>query len=233
MIRSLAIIPARGGSKRIPLKNIKEFYGKPIIAYSIEAAIASGLFDEVLVSTDDENVAEIALRYGASIPFLRSKKNADDHATISDVVLEVLENYREANNMPEIVGCILATAPFLTSKLLHQGFNKVTKEGFDSSFPIQQFKYPIFRALKFEASGLEMFWPEHLNSRSQDLPLAFHDAGQFYFAKTQAFLEGKKFFLKNSFGIEVSATSAIDIDTTEDWEFAEKLYALLRKDKLS
>lgn len=226
---NLAIIPARGGSKRIPRKNIKDFLGKPIIAYSIEVALKSGLFDEVMVSTDDEEIAEVARKYGAKVPFMRSKKNADDKATIADVIEEVVLFYEKAGAISEVVCCLFATAPFLTQELLKEGYDKVGLLGFDSAFTIQKFDYPIFRALRENENGnLEMFWKEHLNTRSQDLPKAYHDAGQLYFGKTKSVLAERTFFTKKAYGIKLSKLEAQDIDTLEDWEFAEKLYELLK-----
>ena len=228
-MNNLAIIPARGGSKRIPRKNIKDFLGKPIIAYSIEAALKSNLFDEVMVSTDDQEIAQVALKYGAKVPFLRSSENANDNATIYDAIKEVMAYYSKQGCTSNIISCIFATAPFINEKILKQGFNKVIKQGFDSAFTIQKFNYPIFRALqKNENGNLEMFWNEYLNTRSQDLPDAFHDAGQFYIAKTSALLSEKTFFTKNSVGIELSTEEALDIDTEEDWRFAEILYKTLK-----
>jgi len=226
-MKNLAIIPARGGSKRIPHKNIKKFLGKPIIAYSIEIAIESGLFDKVMVSTDDEEIANVALKYGAKVPFIRSLSNSDDNATIADVINEVLDFYESKHELPSIICCLFATAPFITKNMLIHGYNKIVKENFSSSFTIQKFDYPILRALKKNKNGyLEMIWKEHLNTRSQDLPPAYHDAGQFYFAKVNSFLEEGTFFTKKSTGIELSNVEAIDIDTEEDWKFAEQLFKI-------
>jgi N-acylneuraminate cytidylyltransferase len=228
-LKNLCIIPARGGSKRIPRKNIKPFLGKPIIAYSIEVALQSGLFEEVMVSTDDEEIAEVAREYGAKVPFMRSLKGSDDYATIADVILEVLRFYKDQNKQPEVVCCLFATAPFLTQDLLQEGMQKVANERYDSAFTVQRFGYPIFRALKKNENGnLEMFWKEHINTRSQDLPQAFHDAGQLYFSKTAVLISEGTFFSKNSVGIELNSHQAIDIDTIEDWEFAEKLFSILK-----
>lgn len=231
-MKNLCIIPARGGSKRIPRKNIKPFLGKPIIAYSIEMAIKSGLFDEVMVSTDDEEIAEVAKEYGAEVPFMRSKKSADDHATIADVINEVLRFYSQQGLEPEVVCCLFATAPFLTIELLHEGIAKIAGAKYDSVFTIQKFNYPIFRALrKNEYGNLQMFWDEYLNTRSQDLPSAFHDAGQLYFAKTKSLKAEGTFFTQNSTGIELSSKQAIDIDSPDDWEFAELLFQVQQNNK--
>ncbi len=228
-MKNLCIIPARGGSKRIPRKNIKAFLGKPIIAYSIEVALNSGLFDEVMVSTDDAEIAEVAKKYGATVPFLRSEKTADDFATIAEVISEVLDFYNVRGMKPEIICCLFATAPFLTTELISEGMHNVSEGKYDSAFTVQKFGYPIFRALKKNENGnLEMFWEQYLNTRSQDLPTAFHDAGQLYFAKAHALIAEGTFFTKNSTGIELSPKQAIDIDTPEDWEFAEKLYSILK-----
>ena len=227
---NLAIIPARGGSKRIPGKNIKEFLGKPIIAYSIEAALESGLFDEVMVSTDDDKIAEIAKKYGAKVPFIRSMQNSNDYANISEVIYEVLDFYESQRLYPTIVCCLFATAPFITQDIIIKSYKKIIKEGFDSSFTIQKFNYPIFRALKRNKNGtIEMFWKEYINARSQDLPEAYHDAGQLYFAKVESFRKEGTFFMKKSIGIEIPYSKAIDIDTKEDWKFAEQLYQIRNK----
>ncbi len=229
-MQNLAIIPARGGSKRIPKKNIKEFLGKPIIAYSIEAALKSNLFDEVMVSTDDQEIAEIAIKYGAKVPFIRSIENSDDNATIADVINAVIIFYENQNLYPSIVCCLFATAPFITETIIKEGYNKIFNQGYSSAFTIQKFDYPIFRALKKTKKGnLEMIWKEHLNTRSQDLPDAYHDAGQCYFAKVEPFRNEGTFFTKNSIGIEIANSKAVDIDTEEDWKFAEQLYKIQYK----
>ncbi|MEM9325428.1 MAG: pseudaminic acid cytidylyltransferase [Bacteroidota bacterium] len=228
-MKALAIIPARGGSKRIPEKNIKSFVGKPIISYSIETALNSRLFDEVMVSTDSEKIAAVAKQYGARVPFMRSAANSNDHATIFDTVAEIIDRYKTEGKYPEIVCCFFATAPFVREEILKVGFEKVKSGDFDSAFTVQRFSYPIFRALRQNQSGeMSMFWPEHLNTRSQDLPGAFHDAGQVYFAKTEALLRDQTFFTRKAFGIIMNHEDALDIDTEEDWDFAEKLFVLRR-----
>ena len=181
-MQNLAIIPARGGSKRIPRKNIKSFFGKPIIAYSIEAAISSGLFEEVMVSTDDDEIAKIAVEYGAKIPFMRSKTNSDDYATTMDVINEVLKNYEEKQKkIFTYTCCIYPTAPLLQIKHLEEGFSKLIKHNFTSVFPVVAFGYPVWRGLTIADNGTtSMIWPEYLNSRSQDLQPVYHDAGQWY-----------------------------------------------------
>ncbi|WP_400080430.1 pseudaminic acid cytidylyltransferase [Winogradskyella sp. R77965] len=194
----IAIIPARGGSKRIPKKNIKSFLGKPIIAYSIEAALASNLFDEVMVSTDSEEIAEIAKSYGAKVPFFRSDKNADDYATLVDVLLEVLSSYKADGYSFDYVCCILPTAPFVSKEKLQEGYKTIIDNDFDSVFPVLEFAYPIQRALQIQNDKVSMVWDTHEKTRSQDLEKRFHDSGQFYWSKTASLLKDKKLFTKNS-----------------------------------
>lgn len=226
---NVAIIPARGGSKRIPRKNIRDFLGKPIIAYSIETALESRLFEEVMVSTDNEEIAEVAKNYGAKVPFMRSKKNADDHATTVDVLVEVLYTFGEKNKRFENGCCIYPTAPLLKAKYLEKGYKKLLDEAFSTVFPVVEFSYPIERSLKLcEKGKVEMKWPEHLDSRSQDLPKAYHDAGQFYWFKVEELLKEKKLFGKNSGAIVLPNTSVQDIDTEEDWKLAELKAKLLQ-----
>ncbi|MEA2042576.1 MAG: pseudaminic acid cytidylyltransferase, partial [Bacteroidota bacterium] len=177
-MKNLAIIPARGGSKRIPGKNIKNFLGKPIIAYSVEAALKSELFCEVIVSTDDNEIAEVSKKYGATVPFMRSDENADDHATLSDVIDEVTESYTQRGDKFDYACCILPTSPLLTVQNLEKGFNLLASQKLDSVKPVAAFSYPIQRALKMENGLVEMFQPEHKRTRSQDLEQAYHDAGQ-------------------------------------------------------
>ena len=220
----IAIITARGGSKRIPGKNIKSFLGKPIIAYSIEAALNSGLFDEVMVSTDDAEIAQIAKVYGANVPFLRSDKNADDFATTVDVILEVLESYESINQHFSFGCCIYPTAPFVNSDRLKLGFEKLISGDFDSLFPIVKYSFPIQRSLKIEDEKLVLNFPEHLNTRSQDLSPSFHDAGQFYWFNTNAIQQQKKLLTQNTGFIEMPELEVQDIDTLEDWKLAEFKY---------
>jgi pseudaminic acid cytidylyltransferase len=224
----LAIIPARAGSKRIPGKNIKFFLGKPILAYSIRAAIESNLFDEVMVSTDDDTIAQVALEYGASVPFLRSKENSGDFATTVDVLLEVLYQYnRHAKTFSEAC-CIYPTAPFTSPDLLHRALKTMLDGGFDSVFPVVAFSYPIQRALQLEANGkTTMIQPEFLLSRSQDLPRRFHDSGMFYWFRPQSILKDTKLFGANSGAIEISELECHDIDHPDDWALAELKYRRL------
>jgi len=216
-MRNLCIIPARGGSKRISRKNIKNFLGKPIIAYSIEAAINSKLFEEVMVSTEDEEIAEVAKQYGAVIPFMRSEKNADDYAILADVVEEVKSAYQTIGTEFDNLCCILPTAPFVTVNMLNKGFSLLTKNDVDSVRPVVRFSYPIQRAVKMENNGiLRMFQPEHLKTRSQDLETAYHDAGQFYWMRNKGALKGT-----SKIGFEISERYVQDIDTEDDWKLAE------------
>lgn len=228
---NLAIIPARGGSKRIPRKNIKFFLGKPIIAYSIEAALKSNLFDEVMVSTDDEEIAKIARDYGAKVPFLRSQDNANDFAVLADVVEEVVVKYSKNNEIFKNICCILPTAPFVSANKITEAFNKLKTGNFDTVFPVLEFSFPIQRSLKIEDSKVKMVWNENLNTRSQDLDPRYHDSGQFYWVKTQSFLTEKKLFTNNSGAIIISQLEAQDIDTETDWKLAEIKYKLMLNDQ--
>ncbi len=227
--KNIAIIPARGGSKRIPRKNIKDFLGKPIIAYSIEAALQSKLFDEIMVSTDDNEIAEIAKQYGAKVPFFRNEKTANDYAGLADVIIEVLEQYKNQNIEFKNVCCILATAPFITENELINSFHKLKDSNFDSIFPVVRYSFPIQRAMQFAEDNIKMIWPENLTKRSQDLTPSFHDAGLFYWTKTNIVLKHKKLWTDNTTAIEISESKAQDIDTEEDWYLAELKYKLMYK----
>ncbi len=226
---NLAIIPARGGSKRIPRKNIKDFLGKPIIAYSIEAALNSNLFDEVMVSTDDAEIAEIAKQYGAKVPFMRSMENADDFASTVDVLSEVLNEYIILGKSFKNACCIYPTAAFVTPEILKVGYNKLIANNYDSVFPVLRYSYPIQRALKVEEGKVKMFYPEFMESRSQDLEPSFHDAGQFYWFKTTLLEEHKKLWTNNTGEIEINELKVQDIDNETDWKMAEIKYRLNAK----
>lgn len=228
-MKTIAVITARGGSKRIPKKNIKEFMGKPIIAYSIETAINSKLFDEVMVSTDNEEIAKIALKYGAKVPFIRSEKNSDDYSTTVDVILEVLNKYKENGKEFDYACCIYPTAPFITCEKLISGYNLLINHQFDSVIPVVKFSYPIQRALKIENNKLRMFFPDNILMRSQDLEHSYHDAGQFYFINCEKFLKSFKLIGENSSFIEMNEIEVQDIDTMEDWRLAEVKYKILNK----
>ena len=224
---NLCIIPARGGSKRIPRKNIKDFLGLPIIAYSIKAALSSELFDEVMVSTDDEEISTIAMKYGAKVPFIRSNKNSDDYASTIDVLIEVLSWYKENKGENYTHGCCLyPTAPFVTAKSLNEGYQKLITNNKTTVFPVVPFSYPIQRALKIVNDNIELYQPEHELSRSQDLEPAFHDAGQFYWFKVESILKEKKLWTARSGTIILNDTEAQDIDTLSDWKIAELKFQL-------
>lgn len=221
----VAIIPARGGSKRILRKNIEAFCGKPIIAYSIEAATKSACFDQIIVSTDDRETVDVAMQYGDITTHSRSAKNADDHATIADVILEVMESLAKEEVYPDHLCCIFATAPFVTGEDLALSYRLLLDHGFSGVFPVVEFSYPIQRSLKFdEKNNILMTWPEYLSSRSQDLPNRYHDAGQYYWVESKAFIEEKTLFVKNATAIPISAMVSQDIDTRDDWLIAEMKY---------
>ena len=225
---NIAIIPARGGSKRIPGKNIKPFNGKPIIAYSIEAALKSGCFDRVIVSTDDEKIAKVAKEYGAEVPFMRPADIADDFATTVDVIQHAV-SWCKAQRWPvDKVCCIYATAPFILPEYLQQGLADVSAPGVEYAFSATSYPSPIQRAITLDKDGgVRMFYPQYANTRSQDLEEAYHDAGQFYWGTAAAFLSGKPFFAEYSRVIILPRKRVQDIDTLEDWELAELLFRVL------
>ncbi|MGN6164546.1 MAG: pseudaminic acid cytidylyltransferase [Flavisolibacter sp.] len=227
MKNCVAIITARGGSKRIPRKNIKSFNGKPIIAYSIDAALQSGIFDEVMVSTDDREIAEVAKQYGAVVPFMRSAKASDDYAITADVIREVLDSYAMEGVQFEFACCIYPTAPFVNADKLRSAFHKMEETGADSVLPVTRFSFPIWRSFKMEGGKVSYNWPEFAPKRSQDLPPAFHDCGQFYFLKTDVFMNTGKLVTENTLGLEVPETEVQDIDNDEDWKIAELKHRLL------
>lgn len=230
-MKTLAIIPARGGSKRIPRKNIKEFCGKPILAYSVEAAVQSGIFDTVMVSTDDEKIAEIAVSYGAEVPFYRSEKTANDYATIPEVCLEVLAEYEKRGVKYDMVCLIFPTAPFVTGEKLVTAVEKLKASDADTLFPVVAFSYPPQRALVIRDGRLVFKYPEYLDSRSQDLEKHYHDAAQFIVFRVEAFKKNKKLLVGNIIPLEVSEMEVQDIDTQTDWEIAEMKYRILRGNK--
>jgi len=227
-MKCLAIIPARGGSKRIPHKNIKPFLGRPIIAYSIEAALGTGLFEEVMVSTDDTEIAEIARQEGASVPFLRSTENANDYATLADVLVEVVNVYKERGNEFDLICCLLPTAPLISSEDVRSAYDQLVMSTFDSICPVVAFSYPILRSLSIDEKGnLNMNWPEYRFSRSQDLRPAYHDSGTFYWIKASSLLKDKKLLSENGTAIVLDEFRVQDIDTDTDWALAEMKYKLL------
>ena len=217
----IAVIPARGGSKRIPKKNIKNFNGKPIIAYSIEAAIKSNIFDQVIVSTDCEDIAKVAKEYGANVPFIRPKDISDDFTGTNAVVRHAIEQSKDRINL---ACCIYATAPFVTSDVLKNGFELISNNDTDYAITVTSYPFPIQRSLKILNSKLDMNMPEHLMTRSQDLEEMYHDAGQVYWGKAESFLEDKPLFSGNSTPIYLERHRVQDIDTPEDWIRAEMLH---------
>ena len=222
---TLCIIPARGGSKRIPRKNIKDFLGKPIIAYSIAAARESGLFDEIMVSTDDEEIAEVARAYGAEVPFLRSEWASSDTATTPEALTEVLERYGERGSRPELACCIYPAAPFVTSDLLQEAYRLLTAQNFDCVFPVLRYGFPVQRSLTLNGDRrMQLRYPEHRATRSQDLEPTYHDAGMFYWFKTGPVLSAGTLWTSNTGCTVLSELAAQDIDTVEDWNLAEFKY---------
>ncbi len=228
MDKCVAIITARGGSKRIPRKNIRDFMGQPILKYSIDAALTSHCFDEVVVSTDDREIRDISISFGAKVPFLRSKHTSDDFATTADVIEEVLLEYKKRGDNFEYCCCIYPTAPFLTSRRLKEAFDLLKERNADSVIPVVRFGYPIQRALKIEGGRLSMIRPENIDSRSQNLMPAYHDAGQFYWLDSTAFLKTRKIFTDNTVPIEITESEAQDLDNEEDWKMAQLKYKILR-----
>ena len=230
----IAVIPARGGSKRIPRKNIKFFCGKPMIAWSIEAAHASGLFDHIVVSTDDAEIAEIAKHYGAEVPFVRPAALSDDYTGTSPTIAHAIEWYRQQGDMPDPVCCIYATAPFVMASDLQRGLKILMDTHSDFAFSVTSYAFPIQRAIRLTSeSRVEMFQPESFSVRSQDLPEALHDAGQFYWGKASAWLSGKVVFGPDSAIVRLPRHRVQDIDTLEDWTRAEYLFRAISQAKQS
>lgn len=225
--KAIAIITARGGSKRIPKKNIKEFCGKPIIAYSIRAALDSGIFDEVMVSTDSEEIAEIARAYGAKVPFMRSAKTSDDFATTADVLMEVLERYQEMGRTFDVMSCIYPTAPFVTPQKLQSAYDTLKKEQAVMAMPVVAFSYPPQRSYVLNGNMLEMKWKENYNKRSQDLEKMYHDAGQFYMYQVESYIRLKGQIDRSIVPVIVDEMEVQDIDNETDWKLAEQKYRLM------
>ena len=226
----IAIITARGGSKRIPKKNIRNFCGKPIIAYSIEAAIESGLFSEVMVSTDSEEIAETARRFGARVPFLRSRKNADDYATTADALLEVMERYQEMGRTFSYLCCIYPTAPFVTAEKLRDAMRLMEEHHPSLILPVVAFSYPPQRSYVVDENEcLEFKYKEYSRSRSQDLEKWYHDAGQFYMYDAKRFLQEKGAPAGPIMPIYVSELQEQDIDSEDDFKIAELKYQLMKE----
>lgn len=229
-MRKIAVITARGGSKRIPRKNIKDFCGKPILAYSIEAAVSSGMFDTVMVSTDDTEIAEIAKRFGAEIPFFRSEKTSGDFATTNDVLLEVIDEYEKRGEVFDILCCIYPTAPFITADKLKEAMKLLDNSNADTLIPVVDFSYPPQRAMHIVDGNLEPVYPENLDARSQDLEKHYHDVGQFYFTRVDRFLKNKKLMVGKVIPMVISELEVQDIDNQVDWELAELKYQLLTRE---
>lgn len=228
-MNNLAIIPARGGSRRIPRKNIKDFLGKPIIAYSIEVALKSGLFEEVMVSTDDEEIAEISKKFGAKVPFMRSDKTSTDFATTLDVIKEVIASYRKLGLEYGYACCIYPTAPLVKIEHLNEGFIRLTEEKRDCVFPVVPFSYPIWRGLRIKNNLTEMIWKEYEKSRSQDLEQVYHDAGQWYWFNLCNINDS--LWTNNASSVVLSEIEVQDIDNETDWKLAEIKYELLQSFK--
>lgn len=231
MGKTLAVITARGGSKRIPKKNIKEFCGKPIIAYSIEAALKSEIFDEVMVSTDSREIADIAIRYGAKVPFFRSEKASDDYATTADVLTEVLEEYKKNGKTFEYICCIYPTAPFVTKEKLQSAMQLLEDEQVQTVMPVVEFSFPPMRGMYIRDEKLEYAYPEYALTRSQDIEKMYHDCGQFYCVKVEDFSREKRLVMKNTKTIIVKEREVQDIDTYEDWKIAEIKYQMMQSEK--
>jgi N-acylneuraminate cytidylyltransferase len=223
----LCVIPARGGSKRIEKKNVRSFLGRPIISYSIQAALASGCFQEIMVSTDDPEIAQLARSLGAEVPFLRSAQTSGDTAGLAEVLLEVLSQYAQAGRRFEIAACVLATAPLLAAADLQEALGRLGSSRCDGILGVCRYSYPIQRSLVERGGRLRMRWPRHYKSRSQDLKPCYHDAGQFYIVRTGAFRQQRRLFLRQMLKYELPETRVQDIDTEEDWRMAEHKYRLL------
>ena len=229
----LAIIPARGGSKRISRKNIKDFLGKPIIAYSIQTALKSNLFDEVMVSTEDKEIADLAIQLGAKVPFFRSKEKANDFATTFEVIEEVISDYSDKGINFDYACCIYPTALFVTPERLQKFYKFLKDSKYDCVFPVLKYSYPIQRGLILDGNNkMDMISPEYLNTRSQDLRQIYHDAGQFYWFYVEKLIKEKKLWTNNTGSLEISEMEAQDIDTIEDWKVAEFKFQIKNKQNI-
>ena len=225
----VAIIPARGGSKRIPRKNIKEFYGKPMIAWTIEAAKKTGIFDRIIVSTDDEEIACIAREWGAEVPFIRPAELSEDLTATIPVISHAIDWLIKQGEILDVVCCIYATAPFVNEDDIVRGYQEISSGDWSYTFSVTDYPAPIFRSFKKNCNGgVEMFYPEHFETRSQDLPEAFHDAGQFYWGRPESWLQGKIIFSSKSKAILIPRWRVQDIDTPSDWLRAEKLFLVIK-----
>ena len=229
-MKTIAIIPARGGSKRIPKKNIKDFLGRPVISYAINAAINSKVFDKVIVSTDNEEIADISIKYGAEIPFFRSNKNSSDYASTDDVLKEVIEYYTDNNEYFNNACCIYPVNPFINESKIIEGLNILNSNNFDCVFSAVKYSYPIQRAFIINNENtIKMINPENYLVRSQELEDTFHDAGQFYWFKTKSFMKENKLWTNNTSIIELNENEVQDIDNESDWEVAEIKFKIQKK----
>lgn len=228
---NIAIITARGGSKRIPNKNIKEFCRKHIIAYSIEAALESKVFDEVMVSTDSQQIADIAVQYGAKVPFMRSEATSNDYATTADVLDEVLKQYKLCGKEFDKMCCIYPTAPFVTADKLQNAMLLLEDEQVQSVIPVVEFSFPPMRGMYIRDEKLVYAYPEYELTRSQDIEKMYHDCGQFYCVKVEDFLKEKKLVMKNTKAIIVREREVQDIDTFEDWKLAEIKFQMMQLER--
>lgn len=226
-MRNIAIITARGGSKRIPKKNIRDFCGKPIIAYSIEAAIGSGVFDTVMVSTDSSEIAEIAKKYGAEVPFFRSTETSNDHASTAEVLSEVINRYSDSGETYDVFACIYPTAPFITGEKLRNAVKLLVDTSSDSVIPVVQFSYPPQRGFLIENGQLKYNEPEYSDRRSQDLDPIYHDCGQFYLCRTDVFLEYGSLVTPRTSPMIMDELETQDIDNPSDWKLAEIKYRMM------
>jgi len=226
-MKAIAIITARGGSKRIPKKNIRDFCGKPILAYSIEAALQAGVFDTVMVSTDSEEIARVALAYGAEVPFYRSEKTSGDYATTNDVLLEVLAEYEKRGQTFDLTCCIYPTAPFVTGKKLRNAVEQLSASDADTILGVVPFSFPPQRAMVVREGRLVFEYPEYLDTRSQDLVPHYHDAGQFSIMKTERYLVNRKVLLGKILPLVLDEMEVQDIDNETDWEIAEIKYRMM------
>ena len=228
-MKSVAIITARGGSKRIPRKNVKPFLGKPILEYSIQAALQADLFHEVMVSMDDEEIAEIARRAGAKVPFMRSEKTSNDFAATADVIEEVLDCYERIGMQFGRVCCIYPTAPFVTSYAIKTAMMLLDQEKADACIPVVKFSFPPQRCVTIKEGRLTPKWPEYMEMRSQDLEPLYHDCGQFYCLNVDSFRKQKVVWMKNVVPFIQEEINVQDIDTPDDWKIAEMKYRILKE----
>lgn len=228
----IAVIPARGGSKRIFKKNIKTFIDKPIIAYSIQAAIDSNLFDRVIVSSDDNEIIKIANDYGAETPFIRPKNLSDDFTSVTDVIAHAIRWTIDDGWDVSEACCIYGTAPFIEINDIKKGYQNILSGRWQYAFSVTEYTFPIFRSFSLNIEGgVEMFYPENFEKRSQDLPISFHDAGQFYWGTCKAWLEKKRIFEPHSCPIIIPNWRSQDIDTMDDWKRAELIWNALNQKK--